>query len=330
MPMGRILRREFLAALSSTAALPPMSWAQQSPMPTVGCLINGSPRDAKFLIAPFRDGLSDLGFIEGQNVAIECRWAEGHNERLLALAAELVGLRVAVLAALYGASAALAAKALTTSIPIVFLTGGDAAALGLVADLDRPEGNLTGVSGITDFLVSKQIALLRELFPKAKSFALLTNQASPNAKRLVQITQAVARSVGRELVAVTACNEDELDSAFSFLGRTHPSGVVIPTNAFFLTVRQQIVTLAARYKIAAIYDVREFAEAGGLISYGQSIERFRQVGTYVGKILRGAKPADLPVVRPSKFELIVNRKTAKALELDLPPAVLSQADEIIE
>ena len=330
MPTRQIMRREFLVALGSTAVWPLMSSAEQLAMPTIGCLINGMPEDAKFLIAPFCDGLRDLGYIEGENVAIECRWAKGRNERLPELAAELINLKVTVLAALYGASTALAAKALTNTIPIVFLTGGDATALGLVANPAKPEGNLTGVSGITDFLVSKQIALLRELFPRAKSIALLTNPTSPNAKRLAQITQAVAKSMELELIAVTAANEGELDQAFAFLASRHCGGVVIPTNAFFLTARQQIVTLAEKYRLATIYDVRQFAEAGGLISYGQSTDRFRQVGVYVGKILRGAKIAELPVVRPSKFEFVVNRKAAQALGLNLPPAVLSQADEVIE
>ncbi len=281
------------------------------------------------MVAPFRDGLGDQGYIEGQNVAIEYRWAEGHNERLSPLAAELINLRVAVLATLYGASAALAAKALTNSIPIVFLTGGDASELGLVADRDRPEGNLTGVSGITDFLVSRQISVLRTLFPNGRSLALLINPASANASRLLQITQAVAKSIRWDLITATASNVSELDSAFAGLAERRPDGVVIPTNAFFLSARRQIVTLAASCKLAAVYDVRDFVDVGGLISYGQSSDRFRQVGVYVGKILHGATPADLPIVRPSKLELVVNRKAAKALNLDLPTTILSQADQII-
>ena len=323
-------RREVIAVLGGAALWPLAVRAQQPTLPVVGCLINGSPADAKFLIAPFHDGLADMGYVEGRNIAIAYRWAEGRNERLSALAAELINLPVVVLATLYGSRGALAAKKLTTSIPIVFQTGGDAVALGLVADLNRPEANLTGVSGITDFLLTKQIGLLRELFPKAKSLALLTNPTSPNAKRLVQITQAAAKSMGRELVAVAAGNEDELDSAFAALAERRPGGVVIPTNAFFLAERHRIVKLAAKYQVATVYDVREFAEAGGLISYGQSTDRFRQVGVYVGKILGGAKPADLPVVRPTKFELVVNRTAAKALGLELPSALLFQADEVIE
>jgi putative ABC transport system substrate-binding protein len=330
MPIGRIARRDFLAAAAAAAAWPLRSWAQQPAIPRVGALVNGSPQDAESLVGPFRVGLGDEGYIEGQNVTVEYRWAEGHNERLLSLAAELIDLRVAVLATLYGASAALAAKALTNSIPIVFLTGGDASELGLVANRDKPEANLTGVSGITDFLVGRQIGLLRTLFPNGRSFALLTNPASANANRLVQITQAVAKSIRRELVIAMASNESELDSAFALLAERRPDGVVIPTNAFFLSARKRIVALAGGCKLAAVYDVRDFVEAGGLISYGQSTERFRQVGVYVGKILHGATPADLPVVRPSKFELAVNRKAAKALNLDLPAAILSQADQVID
>lgn len=323
-------RRDVIAAFGCTALWLRAARAQPSDMPTVGCLINGSPGDAKFLIAPFRDGLGDMGFIEGQNVAIAYRWAEGRNERLSALAAELINLPVAVLATLYGSGGALAAKKLTASIPIVFQTGGDAVALGLVTDLNKPEANLTGVSGITDFLLSKQVGLLRELYPRAKSFALLTNPTSQNAKRLVQITQMAAKAIGCELIAVAASDEDELASVFATLAERHPGGVVVPTNAFFLAERRRIVKLAAKYRIAAVYDIREFAEAGGLISYGQSTDRFRQVGVYVGKILRGAKPADLPVVKPSRFELVVNRKAAKELGLDLPSTVLSQADEVLD
>jgi putative tryptophan/tyrosine transport system substrate-binding protein len=330
MPIGRIARRHFIATVAGAATWPLRSWAQEPAMPLVGALINGSPQDAQSLVAPFRDGLGDQGYIEGQNVAVEYRWAEGHYDRLSPLAAELISLRVAVLATLYGGSAALAAKALTKSIPIVFLTGGDASELGIVANWDRPEANLTGVSGITDFLVARQIGLLRTLFPNGRSFALLTNPASVNASRLVQITQAVAKTIRRELVTATASSESELDSAFALLAEGRPDGVVIPTNAFFLSARKRIVTLAADCKLAAVYDVRDFVEAGGLISYGQSSERFRQVGIYVGKILHGAKPADLPVVRPSNFELVVNRKAAKALNLDLPTSVLSQADQVID
>src|SRR5262245_15201458 len=323
-------RREFITGLGGAAAWPLMTRAQPAAMPTVGCLINGSPADARFLIGPFHEGLADSGYVEGQNVAIEYRWAEGRNERLSTLAAELIDLRVAVLATLYGAAAALAAKKLTTTIPIVFQTGGDAAELGLVINLDRPEGNLTGVNGITDYLVTKQLDLLRKLMPRARSFALLTNPASPNARRLQAIAQAAAKTVGRELIAAAASNESEIESAFAMLAERRPGGIIIPTNALFLTERRRVVTLAANARIPAVYDVRAFAEAGGLISYGQSTDRFRQVGVYVGKILRGATPADLPVVRPTHFETVVNRGAAKALGLDIPPAVLSQADDVID
>jgi putative ABC transport system substrate-binding protein len=322
-------RRAFLAALGSVTIYPLAARAQQ-PVPIVGCLVNGSPQDTDFSVAPFQRGLGELGYVDGENVVIEYRWASGHNERLPALAAELVSLPVAVIAALNGSASALALKALTKSIPIVFQTGGDAAELGLLTNLTRPEANLTGVSGITNFLVAQQLDLLRQMFPRANSFALLTNPASPNAKRLVQLTQAAAKSTGRDLMLVTASNDEELEAAFAKLAERRPGGVVVPTNAFFQTERRRVVMLAAQYKIPAIYDTREFAEAGGLISCGGGADRFRQVGVYVGRILRGAKPADLPVVRPSKFELVINRKAAKALGLDLPPAVLSLADAVIE
>jgi putative tryptophan/tyrosine transport system substrate-binding protein len=329
MPSCGMRRRAFLAALGNVTIYPLAARAQQ-PVPIVGCLVNGSPQDTDFSVAPFQRGLGELGYVDGENVVIEYRWASGHNERLPALAAELVSLPVAVIAALNGSASALALKALTKSIPIVFQTGGDAAELGLLTNLNRPEANLTGVSGITNFLVAQQLDLLRQMFPRANSFALLTNPASPNAKRLVQLTQAAAKSTGRDLMLVTASNDEELEAAFAKLAERRPGGVVVPTNAFFQTERRRVVMLAAQYKIPAIYDTREFAEAGGLISCGGGADRFRQVGVYVGRILRGAKPADLPVVRPSKFELVINRKAAKALGLDLPPAVLSLADAVIE
>lgn len=329
MPTCGMRRRAFLAALGSVTIYPLAARAQQ-PVPIVGCLVNGSPQDTDFSVAPFQRGLGELGYVDGENVVIEYRWASGHNERLPALAAELVSLPVAVIAALNGSASALALKALTKSIPIVFQTGGDAAELGLLTNLNRPEANLTGVSGITNFLVAQQLDLLRQMFPRANSFALLTNPASPNAKRLVQLTQAAAKSTGRDLMLVTASNDEELEAAFAKLAERRPGGVVVPTNAFFQTERRRVVMLAAQYKIPAIYDTREFAEAGGLISCGGGADRFRQVGVYVGRILRGAKPADLPVVRPSKFELVINRKAAKALGLDLPPAVLSLADAVID
>ena len=329
MPTCWMRRRAFLAALGSVTVFPLATRAQQ-PVPIVGCLVNGSSQDTDFSVAPFQRGLGELGYVDGENVVIEYRWASGHNERLPALAAELVSLPVAVIAALNGSASALALKALTKSIPIVFQTGGDAAELGLLTNLNRPEANLTGVSGITNFLVSQQLGLLRQLFPRATSLALLTNPASPNAKRLVQLTQAAAKSIGCDLMLVTANNEDELEAAFATLAERRPGGVVVPTNALFQTERRRVVMLAAKYKVAAIYDTREFAEAGGLISCGGGADRFRQVGVYVGRILRGARPADLPVVRPSKFELVINLKTAKALGLDLPPAMLSLADAVIE
>src|SRR5262245_9578463 len=222
MQIDHLHRRSLIASIAVMALWPLVARAQQSAMPTVGCLINGSPADAKFLIAPFRNGLGDVGYVEGENVVIEYRWGEGRNERLQALAAELIDRRVAVLATLYGSAGAFAAKALTTTIPIVFQTGGDAAQLGLVANPDRPEANLTGVSGITDFLVPKQLDLLRQLFPRSKSFALLINPMSPNAVRLVAITRAAARAMGRELIEAAASNEGEIDAAFAALAQRQP------------------------------------------------------------------------------------------------------------
>jgi putative tryptophan/tyrosine transport system substrate-binding protein len=325
-----VRRREFIAALSGAAAWPMVARAQQAAMPVIGLLINGTSTGSESFMAPFRQGLSDAGYVEGRNLVIEYRWADGHNERLPALAAELVALHVAVIVAIAGSASALAAKRLTSTIPITFLTSGDAVELGLVASLNKPEGNLTGVSGLINSLVTKQLGLLGELLPKSVSFALLTNPASPNNRDLEGSIRAAAQTLGRELHVVSAGDESELDAAFAALADRHAGGLVVPASSFFLAQRQRIAALAADHRIPTIYAERAFVEAGGLISYGINAEVWRQLGLYTGKILRGAKPSDLPVFQPSKFELVINLKTAKALGVKVPMSMQLLADEVIE
>jgi putative ABC transport system substrate-binding protein len=300
-------------------------------MPVIGCLINASQGEADYIVAPFRQGLQDTGYIEGRNVAIEYRWGDGRNERMPALAAELVNMRVSVIVAPSGASAALAAKRLTSTIPIVFLTAGDAIELGVVTSLSKPDANLTGVSGVASSVVTKQLGLLGEFAPKSAPFALLTNPASPNTNSLAANTEAAAKTVGRDLQVTRAGDANELDKAFAQLADRHVGGLVIPQNAFFQQQRERIAALAARYRIPAIYDMRESVVAGGLMSYGVSrSEVFRLLGVYTGRILHGAKPSELPVVQPSKFEFVINLKTAKVLGLEVPISMQLLADEVIE
>jgi putative tryptophan/tyrosine transport system substrate-binding protein len=326
-----VKRREFIAALGGAVAWPVPVHAQQAALPVLGCLINGSSSGSEWFVLPFRQGLGDAGYVEGLNLVIEYRWADGHNERLRALADELVALRVNVIAALPGASTALAAKRSTSAIPIVFLTAGDAVELGIVAALNRPEGNLTGVSGVINLLVTKQLGLLGELVPKPVSFALFTNPSSPNTKALVESMKAAALAGGRELHILSTGDERELDAAFAMLKHHHAGGLIVPASSFYSAQRERMVALAAAHRIPAIYDGRAFVEAGGLISYGINVPAvYRQLGVYTGKILRGAKPADLPVFQPSKFELVINLKTAKSLGLEVPLSMQLLADEVIE
>ena len=327
---GWMRRREFIVGLGGAAVWPMVARAQQA-MPVIGCLINGSRDTSDFIVVPFRQGLADTGYIEGGNVAIEYRWSDGHNERMPDLVAELVGLRVSVIVAPTGASGALAAKRLTTTIPIVFLTGGDAVELGVVASLRKPDANLTGVSGEAGSLVTKQLGLLSEFAPKSAPFALLTNPASPNTRRLAANTETAAKTLGRELQVISAGDVSQFDRVFVQLAERHVGGLIVPQNGFFGRQREQITTLAARERIPTIYDMREFVVAGGLMSYGPSYpEMCRQLGVYTGRILRGAKPSDLPVFQPSKFEFVINLKTAKALGLNVPTSMQLLADEVIE
>jgi putative ABC transport system substrate-binding protein len=304
--------------------------AQQKAMPVIGFLGSGSPNPNSPTLAAFRQGLSEAGYVEGQNVAIEYRWAEGRYDRLPALAADLVGRKVDLIATSGGSSPALAAKSATSTIPVVFETG-DPVAFGLVANLARPGGNLTGFSYLAFELMAKRLELLTELVPQARVIALLVNPNNPNAERIMGDVQEAARAKGLQLHILKAGTESEIDAAFTSLVQRQAGALVVSSDSFFYGRREQLVALAARHTVPTIYDWRQFVVEGGLTSYGASITAVnRQVGIYAGKILKGAKPADLPVLQPTKFELVINMKTAKALGLTIPPSILSRADQVIE
>jgi ABC-type uncharacterized transport system substrate-binding protein len=322
-------RRELMLILAGmmTAARAPR--AQQKAMPVIGFLGTNTPSPNASNITAFHQGLSERGYVEGQNVAIEYRWAEGRYDRLPGLAADLVGRKVDVIAS-PSLPSALAAKDATSTIPIVFV-GGDPLETGLVASLARPGGNLTGVSIMNAELTPKRLELLSELVPRVGVIALLVNPNHSDTERLIRDMQEAARVKGLRFHILKASTETEMDAAFATLVQLHAGALVVGGDPFLTTRRDQLVALASRHGVPAIYQWREFAEAGGLISYGPSLTgTWRQVGVYVGKILKGAKPADLPVEQPTRFELVVNLKTAQALGLTVPPAILARADEVIE
>ncbi len=323
-------RRELMLVLAGAMTAARALRAQQKVMPVIGFLGSASPGRNPALVAAFEQGLSETGYVEGQNLAIEYRWAEGDYDRLPALAADLVGHKVDVITAFGGIPAALAAKSATSTIPIVFSVG-DPVEIGLVASLARPGGNLTGVSTLAPELSPKRLELLSELVPQAGVIALLVNPNNSNTERIIKDMQEAARVKGVELPILKAGTECEIAAAFATLAQLHAGALVVGGDPFFGSLREQLVALASRHAIPAIYQWRDFAEAGGLISYGSSLAgSFRQVGIYVGKILKGAKPADLPVEQPTTFELVVNLKTAQALGLTIPPSILARADEVIE
>jgi ABC-type uncharacterized transport system substrate-binding protein len=323
-------RREMLLLLTGALTAAHALRAQQKAMPVIGILGISSPGPFASFVAAFHQGLSETGYVEGQNVAIEYRWAEGRYDRLPALATDLVGRKVHVIAALGGPPAALAAKSATSTIPIVF-GSGDPVGEGLVASLARPGGNLTGVSVLTVELMAKRLELLSDLVPRAGVIALLVNPNSPSTEPIIRNVQEAARQKGVQLPILNAGSESEIDAAFAALVQLHAGALVVGADPFFDIRREQLVALASRHAVPAIYQWREFAEAGGLISYGTSRTAvYRQVGNYVGKILKGAKPADLPVQQPTTFELVVNLKTATALGLTVPPSILARADVVIE
>ena len=324
-------RREFIALLGVAAAASPLvARAQQPAMPMIGLLNAGSSKSFQSLVAAFRQGLSETGYVEGQNLAIEYRWADGDYEKLTGLAADLVGRQVSAILA-GGPPAVMAAKAATTTIPIVFTSGGDPVELGFVSSLSKPGANVTGVSFLLNELGAKRLELLRELVPAATSVGFLVNPTRPSFQAEVKNTQQAAQALGVKLIVLNASTEAEIDTAFAEFSRQGIAALLLGTDLLFVARRDQIVALANRSRIATMYSIRQYVVAGGLISYAPSVaEVYRQAGIYVAKILKGAKPADLPVLQPTKFDLVINLKTAKALGLDVPLFLQQRADEVIE
>jgi len=323
-------RRELMLLLGGAITAPCTLRAQQKAMPVIGFLSNETSDTFAPAVAAFRNGLSDAGYVDGQNVTIEYRWAKGRYDRLPALAAELVGREVEVIAV--GSTTAIqAAKSATSMIPIVFVGGGDPVRNGLVASLARPGGNLTGVSIMASELMPKRLELLSDLVPQTRLVALLVNPNNPIAERIMQDVQEAAHVKGMQLQVLRAGDKSEITAAFATVVELHVGGLVVGADAVFDYRRQQLVALAASHAVPAVYFAREFVAAGGLISYGTSLTAaYHQAGIYVGKVLKGAKPADLPVEQPARFELVVNLKTAKELGLTIPPSILARADEVIE
>jgi ABC-type uncharacterized transport system substrate-binding protein len=321
-------RREFITLLGGAAAWPLAARAQQPAMPTIGYLTNGAGLNANN-VGAFREGLSEMGFVEGRNVAFDIRVTEQYD-KFPALALELVDRRVAAIFA-FSITAAAAAKAATATIPIVFLGAGDPVRVGLVTSLNRPGGNVTGMTSLGVELGPKRLELMRELVPQAAVIGILTNPTGITSLGNMTDVQAAARSVGQEIIILNASSVDEIDAAFTTAAEQRFGGLLIDVSGFFIGRRDQIVALAARHAIPANYSSRDFVEVGGLMSYGQDFsESNRQAGVYVGRIVKGERPADLPVLQPAKFEFVINLRTAKALSLTVPPTLLARADEVIE
>ena len=326
-------RRKFIALLGAAIAVWPLfARAQQPAMPVVGFYHTLSPEGVPSLLAAFRQGLKEVGFVEGQNVAIEYRWAQGKKERLAELAADLVRRQVAVLVAAGGEPSPQVAKQATQTIPIVFSANGDPVSEGLVPSLSRPNGNVTGITIFGPSAASKRLQLLNELIPhEVATFAYLTNPNSPNSEIEVRAVEATVRSLGKKLLVLRAGSEAELETALVTIVQNRVGALLIASDTFFYGWRDKIVSLVALHRIPTIYYLRGFAQAGGLVSYGNSLDdMYRQMGIYTGRILKGEKPADLPVQQSTKFELVINLKTAKALGLSISPQLLARADEVIE
>jgi putative ABC transport system substrate-binding protein len=325
-------RREFITLLGGVAVAWPMSArAQQPAIPVVGFLSSLAPNDLGLVVPGFYQGLNGAGFVEGRNIAIEYRWAQGDYQRLPALSADLVNRNVAVLAAISGTPAALAAKAATTTIPIVFAIGGDPVAPGIVTSLSRPGGNVTGVSFYNSPLVTKRLDLARELVPEGSLIAVLVNPVNPPSGAEGTAAQAAAAALGQPLLILNASTQAEIDDAFATIKQQQVRALIVSSDPFFFTERVKLVVLMARDAVPTIFADREQADAGGLISYGASrVDAYRQAGIYVGRIVKGEKPGELPVILPTKFSIVVNLKTAKSLRIEVPTAVLARADEVIE
>jgi putative ABC transport system substrate-binding protein len=328
----RVKRRDLIALLGGAAATCPLAArAQQKPMPVIGYLAGGSPSSAAGGVALFRQGLRETGYVEGQNMAIEYRYSEGHYDRLPSMAADLVGRKVDLIAASGGDRSALAAKNATATIPIVFIISSDPVAAGLAANLAHPGGNFTGFNLINDELMPKRLELLSELVPEARVIALLANPNNPSIEQVMRDAQAAASAKGVQLQILNAGSESEIDAAFATLAELHAGALLVGGDPLFANRREQLLALASRHAIPAMYWLRLFVATGGLISYAVSLAPvYREFGVYAGKILNGAKPADLPVQQPTKFELVINLKAAKALGLTVPQSLLARADEVIE
>jgi putative ABC transport system substrate-binding protein len=324
-------RRDFIGGLASAAAWPVVAHAQQPAMPVIGFLSSIGAADAATLLAAFHKGLGDTGYFEKKNVAIEYRWAENRNERLPALARDLVEHHVDAIATLGGPEPTLAAKAATSTIPIVFRLGADPVRLGLVASLNKPGGNITGVSSLSEETGSKRFELIHQMVPDAASVVALVNPASLQREARTQEWEKAARALGIRLLVLNASSPLEIEEAFAIMVRQKMQALLAAQDPFYFVQRHQLVALAARYRMPAIYHAREAVEAGGLMSYGPNIAAgYRLAGAYLGRILKGEKPTDLPVQQSTRFEMVVNRKTAKALGLDVPTTLLVTADEVIE